>query len=72
MTVSGEKKSDKSENTNLQAWNETQYGFFSRSFQLGQEVNEKKIKAGYKNGILTVAVPKTKPVEPEKVQIEIN
>lgn len=72
LTVSGEKKSEKSENTNLQAWNGTQYGFFSRSFQLGQEANEKKIKANYKNGILTVAVQKTKPVEPEKVQIEVN
>ena len=72
LTVSGEKKSKKSENTNLQAWNGTQYGFFSRSFQLGQEVNEKKIKADYKNGILAVSVPKTKPVESKKVQIEVN
>ena len=49
-------------------------GECSRSFYIGEDVNEDDIKASFKNGILNLNVPKTKEDEnkPEKQIIEIN
>lgn len=61
LTVSGERKfSEKKDekNENLYRSFETQYGSFSRSFSLPENVDGGKITASYSNGILVVTVPK--------------
>jgi|SRR6218665_64640 len=58
ITVSGERKfsaEDKEENYHRI---ETQYGSFSRSFQLPDHIDEEKINAEYNNGILELTIPK--------------
>ncbi len=58
LTVSGErKKEDKKEGKNYHSL-ETQYGAFSRSFYLPENVATDKIEAQYENGILTISIPK--------------
>ena len=47
------------------------YGKSSRTFYVGDNVSEEDIKASYKNGILSVIVPKMSKVETKKV-IEIE
>lgn len=58
LTVSGERKfsSEKKEAN----WHsiETQFGSFSRSFSLPENVDASKITAKYTNGILEVSIPK--------------
>lgn len=58
LTVSGERKfeSEKKEAN----WHsiETQFGSFSRSFSLPENVDSAKINAKYNNGILEVSLPK--------------
>ena len=44
-------------------------GKFVRTFPLSQEVDEGKISASLKNGLLTVVLPKVPPPEPRKVEI---
>lgn len=58
LTISGERKFSKEKKENLYRSFETQYGSFSRSFSLPENVDGSKITAAYNNGILTVSVPK--------------
>ena len=56
LTVSGERKIE-DVNKNFHSI-ETGYGKFSRSFQLPDDINEEKISANCKNGILNISVMK--------------
>ena len=58
LTISGERKYSKEKKDNLYRSFETQYGSFSRSFSLPENVDGEKITAQYTNGILVVTVPK--------------
>jgi HSP20 family protein len=58
LTVSGERKFTKEQNENNFHSIETQYGTFSRSFSLPENVDATKIAAKYNNGILEIQVPK--------------
>jgi HSP20 family protein len=58
MTISGERKFTQEKNENNFHSVETQYGTFSRSFSLPENINSAKISAKYVNGILEITVPK--------------
>jgi HSP20 family protein len=58
LTVSGERKFTKEKKENNFHSIETQYGTFSRSFSLPENVDASKISAAYNNGILEIVVPK--------------
>ncbi|MBT1699166.1 Hsp20/alpha crystallin family protein [Fulvivirgaceae bacterium PWU4] len=58
LTISGERKFSREKNENNYRTIETQYGTFSRSFSLPDNVNASAISAKYNNGILEVLVPK--------------
>ncbi|MDN3668525.1 Hsp20/alpha crystallin family protein [Echinicola jeungdonensis] len=58
LTVSGErKKEEKKEGKNFHSL-ESQYGAFSRSFYLPEDIAAENISAQYENGILTISLPK--------------
>jgi HSP20 family protein len=48
---------------------ERTYGSFVRAFQLPQNAEEERITADYRNGVLTVTVPKTQRPQPRKIRI---
>jgi HSP20 family protein len=58
LTVSGERKFTKEQKDKNYHSIETQYGAFSRSFGLPENVDAAKITAKYNNGILEIVVPK--------------
>ncbi|MCE2733637.1 MAG: Hsp20/alpha crystallin family protein [Cyclobacteriaceae bacterium] len=58
LTVSGERKFTKERKENAFRSIETQYGSFSRSFSLPENIDINKIEAEYKNGILEIVLPK--------------
>ena len=58
LTISGERKFSKEKKENNLHVVETQYGNFSRSFSLPENVDATKISAKYNNGILEITVPK--------------
>jgi len=64
LTLSGEKKSEFSEETDGCMRTERAYGSFSRSFTLPSHVAADKIEATLEKGILTVTIP----VEEEEVR----
>jgi HSP20 family protein len=58
LTISGERKFTKERKENHFQSIETQFGSFSRSFALPDNVDAAKISAKYNNGILEVTLPK--------------
>ena len=58
LTISGERRFEKKEEGRRYQMLETQYGTFSRSFYLPDNVNPDKISAQLQDGMLMVSVPK--------------
>jgi len=58
LTISGERKFEKEDQSKNFYSVQTQYGTFKKAFQLPDSVVEEKIEASYKNGILHVLIPK--------------
>lgn len=48
------------------------YGTFSRSFSLPTTVNVSKISAEYKDGVLTLTIPKAEEAKPRQIDIKIS
>lgn len=45
---------------------------FSRQFQLGEGVDQEKISADLKHGVLTVQLPKAEKVKPKKIKVNVS
>ena len=66
LTISSETKNESEEKSDGYKRKEFSYSSFCRSFQIPENVNREKIEASYKDGILSVALPK---YEEEKSKI---
>jgi HSP20 family protein len=69
LTIRGERRFEQ----NIEKENfhraERSYGTFARSFTLSTAVDTEKIRAGYKNGVLTITLPKAEAAKPRRIQI---
>ncbi len=71
LTISGERKFEAEEKEKTYHRIERQYGKFSRSFTLPEDVLADKISAKYEEGILKIQVPKDlKKIEKKKIKIK--
>jgi HSP20 family protein len=70
LTIRGEKKFAEEEKKNNYVRIERAYGVFQRSFNLGVPVQHDKISAGFKDGVLTVRLPKSEETKPKKVVVK--
>ena len=70
LTLRGEKKEEKAEEDKGCRWTERRYGSFSRSIRLPGHVNRGKVQAHYKDGILTIELPKTEEAKPKQIKVE--
>jgi HSP20 family protein len=71
LTISGERKLNREKKEGNFHSVETQYGTFSRSFTLPENVDATKISAKYNNGILELIVPKDEK-KVLKASIKVN
>ena len=72
VTVIGERKNSQQGKDNSCIWKENSHGTFKRSFQLKNSVEEDKIKARFKNGVLTLIIPKAEEIKPVVKKIAVS
>ena len=69
LTLSGKRNFDKDET--VKGWHriERSYGEFVRSFEVPSTVDTEKVAADYKNGVLTISLPKKEAAKPRQVKL---
>jgi HSP20 family protein len=72
LSISGERKSEtKGESTEARHI-ERFHGKFQRTIILPAAVAADKVKAQYKDGILTITLPKTEEAKPKQIDVSVN
>ena len=72
LTIAGERKEDKQYGENEPQRAERFYGRFQRAIGLPKKVDVGAIKAAYKDGILTVTLPKAPEAKPRQIEVSVN
>ncbi|HAB19246.1 MAG TPA: Hsp20/alpha crystallin family protein [Verrucomicrobiota bacterium] len=72
LTISGERKQEREVTEDQQVRSERYYGRFERQVGLTQPVVGDKVKAVYKDGVLTITLPKAAEAKPKSIDITAN
>jgi HSP20 family protein len=72
LTLRGERREEKEEKGKKFHRMESSYGSFMRSFTLPDDADEEKVDADYKDGLLTVRIPRTTPKESRARSVDIK
>ena len=72
LTLKGDRKFDNEQKNGGYHRIERNYGTFMRSFTLPSSVENDKVSADYKNGVLTVTLPKKEAAKPKQVKVEVK
>ena len=72
LSISGERSFETDQENDNYHYRERQFGTFDRSFNLPENVDEKKISASFKNGILNVTMPKHENILPKEKEIKVG
>ena len=72
LTISAERKSEKTAEDKGWIRQERAYGRFSRSFTIPATLDASKPEATYRNGVLTVTVPKREELQPKTLKVKVE
>lgn len=72
LTIAGEKKEEKEVKEENYHRRERHYGSFRRSFTLPTEVDEAKIAASFKDGVMTIDLPKSATAQKKAKKITVK
>jgi HSP20 family protein len=72
LTIRGERKFEKKVDEKNYLRVERSYGSFARSFSLANTVNTAAIKADYKDGVLTLSIPKREEAKPKQIKVNVG
>lgn len=72
LTISGEKREERHDQKRGAAYAERFYGEFKRTIPFEVEVDEDKVDAKFKNGLLTITLPKSQKAETKARRIEVK
>jgi HSP20 family protein len=72
LNISGERKQEKENKDSKYHRVERTYGKYFRSFTLPKQIKEDKIDAEFKDGQLTITVPKAEEIKPKEIPIKVN
>jgi HSP20 family protein len=70
LTISGEKKREDETKSDGCYRRERYYGKFSRSLVLPSSIDTSRIEATYKDGVLSLTVPKSEEARPKQIKIQ--
>ena len=72
LTIAGERKSETGSNAENATRTERFTGKFRRTVTLPTRVDSNKVNATYKDGILTVTLPKAEEAKPKQIQVNVS
>ncbi len=72
LTLRGEKKQEKEEKDLNFYRVERAYGTFERSFTLPTGVKNDRIDATYRDGVLTITLPKVEEAKPKEIEVKVS
>ena len=72
LYLKGERKYEKEVNEQNYHRIERSYGSFARSFSLPNSISAEKVKAEYKDGLLTLTMPKREEAKPKTIKIDVT
>ncbi|MGA0850038.1 MAG: Hsp20/alpha crystallin family protein [Chthoniobacterales bacterium] len=72
LSIAGERKEEKEAEERNYFRRERFFGRFSRSVSLPAEVQPDKVAAAYKDGVLTVTLPKAEKAKPKQIEVSVS
>ena len=72
LTLRAERKFEKNEDKGGWHRQERTYGKFERVFDLPDTIEVDAVKADYKNGVLTVNLPKKEIAKPKQIKVQVS
>jgi len=72
LTLTGERKQEESVKQEQFQRVERRFGSFSRSFTLPATVDASQIAASYKDGVLTVRLPRREEAKPKQITVNVD
>jgi len=72
LTLKGEKKFEREVKEENYHRVERSYGSFQRAFTLPSTVQQDKVKAKFKEGILEITLPKVEEAKPKQIKVEVS
>ena len=72
LTISGDKHNTFEDDGAKVLRRELKQSSFKRQFELGEMLDGKSVSASFKDGVLSVSIPKTEPEVPEKHSVKIS
>ncbi len=73
LSISGETKAETEEKEDGQVIRqERRYGKYLRSLRLATPIDEKRVKANYKDGVLELTLPKAEEAKPKKITVDVG
>ncbi|MDZ7638260.1 MAG: Hsp20/alpha crystallin family protein [Bryobacterales bacterium] len=72
LTLKGERKFEKKDEDRGYHRIERSYGSFVRAFSLPEYVDAEKVAADYKEGVLTVTIPKKEVAKPRAIRVSVH
>ncbi|NGZ96540.1 MAG: heat-shock protein Hsp20 [Nitrospira sp. WS110] len=71
LTIQGERKHEKEEKGKKYHRIERSYGSFVRTFSLPDVIDEEKVKAEFKEGVLNLTLPKSEKAKPKAIDVKV-
>jgi HSP20 family protein len=72
LIVKGEKKSESEEKEGDYHYYERRFGKFERMFRINSEIKQDQVEASFKDGILSIDLPKTETAKPKQIAINVK
>jgi HSP20 family protein len=72
LTIQGQRKQEKEDKGTKYHRVERAYGSFVRSFTLPDLVDEQKVNAEFKDGVLNLQLPKSEKAKPKAIEVTVS
>ena len=72
LTVKGERRFEEERGDECATCSERAFGTFIRSFSLPGTADGEKVAATYRNGVLTISIPKREEAKPKAIKVEVK